>query len=341
MTINIYDTRTLLVAINLMKTPYTFLRDTFFSNVDTFVTENVDVDFKKGKRKMAPFVAPRIGGVVMDRQGFVTNTYKPPKIAPERPMVIDDISSRGMGESLYSQKTPEERAHDLLASDLVELDDTIIRREEWMCREVLLNGKIIMTGEGFEQQVDFNFTNKEALTTGDRWSQTDTSNPYNDLKEKRREIIKKTGKNPNICVMDAKAWELFVEHPAVKEKLNLLRLKLGTIEPSIEAPSLTFMGKLNELNLEIYTYDEWFLDDNGDEQPMIPEYTVIIGSVGMNRRFYGAVTQMENGKFVTIEGARVPKVWNDEDNDIRKVRITSRPLPVPDDVDAWYILTVN
>lgn len=341
MTIGIYDTRTLLTAVNLTKQPYTFLKDTFFSNVETFVTENVDVDFKKGKRKMAPFVAPRIGGVIMDRQGFVTNTYKPPKIAPERPMTIDDISSRAMGESLYSQKTPEERSEDLLADDLIDLDDTIIRRVEWICREILLNGKFIISGEGFEQQIDFNFTNKEALTTDDRWSQTDTSNPYNDLKEKRREIIKKTGKNPNICVMDFKAWELFVEHPKTKDKLNLLRLNLGNIKPSVEAPSLTFMGKLSELNLEIYTYDEWFLDDNGQEQPMIPENTVIIGSIGMNRLFYGAVTQMENGNFVTIEGPRVPKVWNDENNDIRKIRITSRPLPVPDDVDSWYVLEVN
>jgi hypothetical protein len=60
--------------------------------------------------------------------------------------------------------------------------------------------------------------------------------------------------------------------------LNLLRLNIGTIEPSVQSPALTFVGRLPELGLEIYTYDEWYLDDDGNEQPMIPEKTVLIGS---------------------------------------------------------------
>jgi len=341
MSIELYDTRTLLEAVKIMKSPQTFLRDTFFSDVDTFITENVDVDFKKGKRKMAPFVAPRIGGVVMDRQGFKTETYTPPKIAPERIMSKDDITNRAMGESVYSQRSPEERARELIADDLIELDEYITRREEWMCREVLLNGKVIITSEGAEQQIDYGFTNKEALTSTDVWSDTGNSTPYADLKEKRREIIQKTGRAPKIAVLGYNAWELFAAHPDTKTKLDTMRLNLGNIEPSVQSPSLTFLGKLQELNLELYTYDEWFLDDNGDEQPMIPANTVVMGSQGMNRRFYGAVTQLEDSGFVTIEGEKVPKIWNDKNNDVRKIRLTSRPLPVPKDVDSWYVLEVN
>lgn len=340
MAIEIYSTRTMMKAISLMKPARTFLLDTFFPNFETFITEAVDVDFKKGKRKMAPFVAPRIGGKVMDRQGFTTQTYKAPKIAPDRVVTQDDINRRALGEDLYSMKTPAERATELLATDLIELDDYITRREEWMCREVLFNGKLNMVGEGFEQVVDYGFTNKEVLAAGALWT-ADTSDPIADLKRWRLSVIQKTGKAPNIVIMESGVVDKFIEHAKVKALLDIQRLNIGSIEPSIQNEAITFVGKLPALGVEIYSYDEWFIDDNGIEQPMVPVGTVLMGSRGMNKRIYGAHTQIENGKFVTIEGNRIPKSWVDDENEVRKVRLVSRPLPVPDDVDGWFVATVQ
>lgn len=337
---NIYETRTMMSALNLMVPTYTFLRDTFFSNTETFVTESVDIDVKKGKRKMAPFVAPRIGGVVMDRQGFNTKTLKTPKIAPERIITVDDIRNRSLGESLYSSRTPEERAMELLTNDLIELDDYITRREEWMCREILLNGKMTLVGEGFEQEVDFGFTNKETLTGAALWTDG-ASDPIADLKRWRQTVIQKTGRAPDICVMSSDVVDAFVNHTKVKEILNLLRLNVGTIEPSIKSPAITFIGRLPLVGLEIYSYDEWYLTDDGAEEAMIPSGHVILAPRNTNKRLYGAVTQIENKEFVTIEGMRVPKQWTDDQNEVKKLRITSRPLPVPDDVDSWYVAVVK
>jgi hypothetical protein len=339
--INIYSTRTLLKAVALMKPTHTFFRDTFFGKTETFLTEVVDFDVKKGKRKMAPFVAPRKGGVVMDRQGFKTETLRAPKIAPERILTIDDVNKRGLGEDIYSSRTPEERAREVLATDMIELDDFITRREEWMCREILLNGKVTMTGEGFEQVLDYNFTNKESLAGQALWTDYTNSNPIADLKRWRLSVIQKTGKAPNIAVFASDVVDTFINHPIVKDLLNTLRLNVGVIEPSVQSDAITFIGKLPSLGLEIYSYDEWYLDDNDVEQPMVPNGTVILASRDMNKRLYGAVTQIESGNFVTIEGERVPKSWVDEDNEVRKLRMTSRPLPAPDDVDSWYVAIVK
>lgn len=338
--INIYDTRTMMAALNLMVPTYTFLRDTFFSNTETFVTEAIDVDVKKGKRKMAPFVAPRIGGVVMDRQGFTTKTLKTPKIAPERVITVDDIRNRSMGEGIYSAKTPEERARELLANDLIELDDYITRREEWMCREILLNGKMTLVGEGFEQEVDFGLTNKETLAGTALWTNPD-SDPISDLKRWRLAVIQKTGKAPDIVVMASDVVEVFMKHPLVKELFDISRINIGMLEPSIQSPAITFVGRLPIIGAEIYSYDEWYLTDNSTEEAMIPAGHVILASRNMNKRLYGAVTQIENKEFVTIEGMRVPKSWTDDQNEVKKLRITSRPLPVPDDVDGWYVAIVK
>lgn len=341
---NIYETKTMLKAINLMKPLRTFLKDTFFGQPDTFLTEKVEVDVKKGRRRMAPFVAPRVGGIVMVRDGFETKTISTPKIAPERLLTIDDITKRGAGENVYSLRSPEERAREMLATDLVELDEFITRREEWMCREVLLNGKVLIqeqtdNGKTIEREVDFHFDNKLALSAGDLWS-SETSDPIEDLKTMKSAIVQKSGKNPDIVIMAADAVNAFIKHPKVKELFNLLNMKFGVIEPSIKIDGTTFYGKLPELGVEIYTYDEWFVDENEEETPMIPDGTVIMLSKDTGKTAYGAVTQMEKEDFVTYEGTRVPKQYSDQKNDSKMLRVTSRPVPVPYDVDSWYVATV-
>lgn len=344
MAINIYETRTMMKAINLRIPMKTFLKDSFFGTPKTFLTEKVDVDVKKGRRRMAPFVAPRVGGIVMVRDGFDTKSISTPKIAPERLLTKDDISSRALGESIYSSRTPEERSRELLANDLVELDDFITHREEWMAREVLLTGKVLITeqtenGVVSEKEVDFHFTNKITLSGTDLWSSAD-SDPIADLKEWRKDIIKKTGKNPEMIIMASDVMTIFLKHPKVKEEFNLLNMKFGVIEPSVKIDGTTFYGKLPELGVELYTYDEWFVDDNGNDTEMIPSGTVLMMSKNLGSVAYGAVTQMEKGEFITYEGTRVPKQYSDDKNETKNLRITARPVPVPDDVDSWYVAKV-
>ncbi|ECD6517328.1 major capsid protein [Salmonella enterica subsp. enterica] len=341
MPVNMYETRTMLDAISQLMPVQSFLKDTFFPGFATQLTEKVEVDYKKGKRLMAPFVAPRIGGQVIDRQGFNTKTFKTGKIAPERIITIDDVNKRSFGENIYSQRTPAQRAQEMLADDLIDLDEQISRREEWMCREVLLNGKVVMSGEGFEQVVDYDFTNKEALIGTDKWTDFENSDPLAYLKEKRLQIIKATGMTPDILVLASNVVDTFINHPKVVEKLNLLRMNLGTIEPSVKSEAITFVGKLPSLGLEIYSYDEWYLDDEGKEQPMIPDNHIIMGVSKKNKIVYGAHSQYENKKLVTIEGTRIPKYMVDEDNEIQKLRLVARPVPVPSDIDSWIVSVVQ
>lgn len=343
MPVNLYETRTMMAAIEQKKPVRTFLKDTFFKNTSTFLTEKVDVDVKKGKRKMAPFVAPRVGGILMSREGFETNTLATPRIAPERILTIDDINRRSMGENIYSTLTPEQRAAKLLATDLIELDEYIARREEWMCRELIINGKIEIkeetrNGQLIEKEVDYQFSNKKVLTGDNTWD-NDKSDPIKDLKDARREIIKKAGTNPNIIIMASDVIDRFLQHPKVEKMLNILNVNRGKIEPSINIDGTTFYGKIPEIG-EIYTYDEWFLDDDGKEQPMIPDGMVILAVSDLGSINYGAVTQMENKEFTTYEGKRVPKKYSDEENETMMLRLTSRPLPSPKDVDSWYIFEV-
>ena len=269
-----YTTREMMEAFDQTPPVKTFLQKTFFPTEETHVSEKVEFDVRKGKRIMAPLVSPRMGGKVITRQGFRTNQFTTPKIAPERPMTIDDITQRAIGENIYSQRTPEEREDELLAKDWTDLEESIARRKEWMCRQILFEGKIDVEDEeeGLDVQIDFGFSNIIYLGADEKWSLA-SADPLKPLREIRRKIIKATGKAPDIAIFASDAIEDFVNNSYVMKAMNVLNMKNVVIEPRVVDPALTFYGRIAELDLDIYTYDEWFLNDEGDEEAMIPAGT--------------------------------------------------------------------
>ena len=335
-----YTTREMMEAYDQTPPVRSFLQKTFFPGEQTHVTEKVEFDVRKGKRIMAPFVSPRKGGKVISRQGWKTNQFSTPKIAPERPLTIDDISSRAIGENIYSQRTPEEREDELLAKDLTDLEDAIDRRKEWMCRQILFEGKVDVRDEeeGVDVQIDFGFTNIVVLGTDEQWTLA-TVNPLSLFRRLRKKIIKDTGRAPDIAIFSSDVIEDFIRNTFVIKAMDVLNMKNVVIEPRVVDPALTFYGRIAELDLDIYTYDEWFLNDEGEDESIIPSGTVLLGhSTGEGQIEYGLVTQMEDKKFRSYEGKLVPKVWVDETSEVKKVRLTSRPLPRPFDVESWAVI---
>lgn len=357
MTQNLYKTITMLKAVTQLPKTHTFLRDTFFpqSNDETFPTEHVIVDYTKGKRKMAPFVAPRTGGKTIAREGFRTEKYTAPRVAPQKSLTVDDLMNRLAGESIVSAKTPAQRARELLAKDLIELHDMITRREEWLAAQTLVNGMVIMKGyageglEVIEQELNFGFTQNVTLSGTDKWTdhtknadESYVSNPYEDIKAWRKQVTKESGQAPDTLLLGEDAEKAFINHPVIKEMFDKKSMHFGNIEPSIKSDAVTFVGKLPGLGVEIYTYDDWYLDEDGQEYPYIPADKVILAKKKFAGFAYGAITQMEQGKqdFITYDGNRVPKIWADHDNEQKMIRLSSRPVPKPGNVDAWLVATV-
>ena len=338
-----YTTREMMEAIDKTPPVGTFFQRTFFPGEQTHVSERVEFDVRKGKRIMAPFVSPRKGGKVITRQGWKTNQFTTPKIAPERPLTIDDIAHRGIGENIYSQRTPAEREDELLSRDLTDLEEAIARRKEWMCRQIMYTGKVDVVDEeeGVDVQIDFGFSNIIVLGASEQWSLA-TVNPLIILREVRRMIIKATGSAPDMAIFAFDVIEDLITNPHVKAAMDMLNYKNVVIEPRVVDPALTFYGRIAELDLDIYTYDEWFLNDEGEDEAMVPEGTVLLGhSSGEGQIEYGLVTQMEDKTFRSYEGKLVPKVWADENSEVKKVRLTSRPLPRPFDVDSWAVIQIQ
>jgi hypothetical protein len=341
-----YSTRTLLEAFETGPIVSTFLRDTFFKGRDYPPTSTIEFDFRRGRRKMAPFVAPLVGGKVMERQGFETRFFKAPRIAPVRALRTPDLEPRLIGETVYSGRTEADRAADLIAEDSIFLDDSITRREEWMCREVLINGKITVTAEnGYQQVINFleyglpaaNVSNHFPITT--KWDQA-ASDPLLDLQNARLETIKRSGIAPNVALFGTNAAAVFTRNATVKELLDNRRFELGLVAPTIQSDSVVRFGSVP--GLELYSYAEYFEDDAGTLFPMLPpDLVMLISTSVQNKIVYGAFTQLEDAKakrFVTYQTSRIPFVYGDEEGGALFYRLTSCPLPMPMDILAICII---
>lgn len=338
-----YTTREMVEAIELAPPVRNFLTRTFFPRERTHVAEKIEVDVKKGKRVMAPFVSPRIGGKVITRQGFQTNEFTTPRIAPERVMTIDDISKRTLGENVYSKKTPSQREDELLVDDLKELDDSIQRRVEWMCRQVIFEGKLDVVDKeaGVDFQIDYGFKNITVLTSDKYWSLS-TVNPMPLLKKERRRIIKESGVAPDMLLFAEDTIDTFIDNPFIKEAMNIRNMQNIEIKPRIIDEALTFYGRIASLGLDIYSYNESFINDEGGEEDIIPSGACLMASSkGIGGLEFGLITQIEDKKFQSYEAKQVPKIYCNETSEVKTLRLTSRPLPKPDDIASWSVIYPN
>ncbi|MCE4048030.1 major capsid protein [Bacillus sp. Au-Bac7] len=346
MKLDLYKTTTMLPAVQRMTAPTSFLKNTFFPDGATFYTEEVLLDYTKGKRKMAPFVAPRVGGITMDREGYKTLKYLAPKISPQRAITIDDLVLRGLGENVISSKTPQQRQIDLLAKDIRELSAMISRRQEWMSAQALLNGRIVMKGytdrsdkDYVEDVLDYNFTNKEILEGTDRWGQG--GNIYEDLESWKLEITQKTDVTVDMAIMGRDALKAFRSDATILKLMDIRNMNNIEYKPVYKGEGVSYIGRIAELNLDIYTYDSWYLDDDNVLKPYIPANTVILAKANLGETLYGAITQMEKSEqFITYEGKIVPRSWADVNAETRMIRLASRPVPKPNDADEWFVAQV-
>ncbi|RXE48708.1 major capsid protein [Chromohalobacter israelensis] len=340
---DLFSPRTMLEAIRQMKLARRFLGEMFFgAKPRNFTTEHVDIDIIKGQRKMAPFVRPNRPGRVVDRSGSVMRSYKPPYVKPKMETNAGILlNQRQPGETIYSGRTPLQRAGDQMAQDWEDLDDQISRREEWMRAQALTTGSVNVVGDGVDDIVDFQMSDSHLVTEATAWSEAG-ADPIADLRKYKRRIAKDSGRTGNVAVLSSEAAEAFLDNETVQQKLNTRRVDLGMIRPQELPDGVTYLGYLNDPGLDLYAYEEWYIDDqSGDEKPMIPAGGLIVGpSNSRCSMLYGAIQDMAAIEGAMFDVARYPKSWLEDDPGVRWMMLQSAPLPGFHEPDAFVYAKV-
>ncbi|MDQ7104202.1 major capsid protein [Serratia sp. MF2] len=343
--VDLYQPRMLVAALHQAASPRRFLMKTFFKNIKTHDTKTVDLDIRKGKRTVAAIVHPLHNGKVVERAGFTTNTVHPAYTKELIPMRPGDTVSRAFGEDYSTPLTPQQRAARILGEDLSELDDRLTRREEVMAAQALFNGKVHVLGEGLDFEVDFGYEQDRHLITlsgSDTWDSG--GDPMRDLDNWSRATVARCGLKPDIAIMGKNVSWAVLDNEKVKERLDIRNFFMGAMGPvqsgaiAEEEDGVTWHGRLAPSNIDLYTYDELWLNPlTGEEEPLIPDDAIFLGSTRAGCLMqYGLIQNM----YALGSMPRFPLSWTENNGSARWLQLESAPMPNPYQVDAFTVARV-
>jgi hypothetical protein len=72
---DLYSPKTMRGVIKRTLPLRTFFKTRYFNNSVTFPTETVSFEFQEGKRRLAPYVNPRIGSETIERDGYEVKSW--------------------------------------------------------------------------------------------------------------------------------------------------------------------------------------------------------------------------------------------------------------------------
>lgn len=352
-TLNFFDTYALLAIAEEIVPQQTFFKDRYFitEESDIFACDKVLTEYRNGDRKMAAFVSARAGDIPMDRRGYEIHEYQPAFIAPSRLLTEDELRKRGFGEALYANSTPAQRAARLQLQDLTDMDRRIVRREEWMCAQTMINNACTMQTyvddktEGETLYVKFfDDASDHTYTVATKWNATG-GDFFGDVKAMCRKLSSR-GLPAADLVLGSDAADAVLEMEKVQKLLDRNSgIIIGTIEQELsQYDGVVYMGTLNfgGFKLNLISVDETYVDASNTTQKYFPATSAMVTAPRCGHMMYGQITQIDYGStdFTSHANIRVPKFSINQDKDLRKLRLASRPLAAPHNY-CPYIYAAN
>lgn len=349
---NIYKTKTMLGAVKQMEPVHSFLRDRYAptGSGDLFPTDEVLVEYKNGaNHKMAPIVINGVSGITVDRKGYKSFRMEPPTASVKRPLTVDDLRKKGFGEDLFSDKTPAQRQAELLAQDLVEMDELHTNREEFIVANLLFNNGYTLKqyadeyGNAAEDYVMAFYdgeSNPAVYAPEIMWSE-DGSDKEADLLAMIK-MLTTAGNAATDVLLGAEAADALMNDEIILKKLDLRRYEAGQIAPKLMEDGAALLGILNIRGhmVNLITYDGTYEGEDGEMHPYIPAKQICVTAPACARGLYGCVTQMEqeSGQFESHMGRRVPRYWFDKNG--REIQLSAKPLFIPKTKNPFITATV-
>ena len=348
MTLDYTQTAVLLAAYKEQKAPNTFLQSRYFPDGKVFATDEVLVEYKDGNQKLAPFVAPEIGGKVVKRDGYTAHAYQPAFIAPKRALTIDNLKKKGFGEAYYNQLTPEERALKITADDMTDMDVMIVRTHEHMCAQVLSENALTMKHYGDDNKVYetkniayFTETANPAIYTPSvAWSSAD-ADIVSDVAA-IAQILKQRRLPAVDVILGTEAADAVLNNEKILKLLDNRNFNIGVIDPTEQFPEAVFLGQINckGHNLNFIQYAATYEAEDGTIKDYINSKDIIVTAPNCGETNYGAITQIDYGSadFKTYAEKRVPLF--EIEGQVKSVSLRTAPLVQPKNKNPYIKATV-
>lgn len=339
----VYSTARLLGAYGVIDRAKPFLYDMFFRSEIQFDTLDVYFDKVERARRLAPLVSPLVQGKAERLRGYHAVSMRPAYVKPKHVIEPDRTLRRMPGENLTGTLSAAERRDRIILDTLQIQDDQITRREEYMAVQALTTGTITVSAEDYPAQlVDFQRPtgNTVVLTGGATWGSTGVD-ALSNLQTWSALVQNVSGFAPRAVVMDPLAYDKFRRSSGVATVMNSFRQTTG----NIDLAGLQVGAVGNEAVLagtiglfDIWVYQQFYTDDQGNVYPFMPANTVIMANPDgcQGTRLYGAIQDVRS----LAPLARYPKMWIAEDPSAEYMMTQSAPMPVLGWSEATFSATV-
>ena len=335
----------LIEVVERIKQPAKFILDALFPNVQQITQEALPLEYSKQQRRLAPYIVPGSKGVNMSRDATEVRVYKAPLMGVKRVIGIDDISRRMIGETpIISTKTPEQRAQELAARDLIELQRMLINRRAQQAAELIQEGQIRVEGyadDGKTAQIaEIKFDCNTVIQKD--WTAA-SADIFTDLKAASEKIQEESGLIPTLLICGKNVEGYMLKNKEFKEWLlsaNANAPRFVNYQPQWTSAQIRNLGYISALNLEMVSYAETYRDGGATKSFIDPD-TVILCVPGRGRQIYGAVTVLESKQWRTYAAQEVPIYAANEEAQVSSISLYSRCLVVPEDVSDWQAIKVK
>ena len=274
----------------------------------------------------------------MPREATQTSFFSPPHIKPIRSLTADDLHYKSAAAAANASGN---RDAELLLQDFQELDQMIGRTEEKMAADCLFVGTIVCRdGDTSEIVAELTYGAPSKTSPAKLWSDP-TSDPLADLRAALRLVSSACGASADIVVMGRAAADAFESNTNVLAANDKLRISPGTLSPENVSWGVQSLG--NYRGIPLFVNETEYKDTDGSMKPFVPSDLVLIAASSLaGSMVYAGVAQVDAAESTlnVYAGRRVPVVTHEALEDYRKFRLSSRPIPVPQNLKAWSLLDV-
>jgi len=319
-------------AINRFLPASSMVKDLVFPDATPSASEYIDVDITIGGRKIAPFVSPIQGGIVVEKLREEIRSVRVPRMRLKKPFNATELlTARAPGKGFYATGGSDLQSYRRLkvGNELMDLRNRIANTLEWMCCQAL-TGTLTYSGENIAFEIDYQMpsANQITLTGTDLWSDLTNSDPANDIDTWVNQVINALGYAPDIMIMGTNVVTSFRNHTKIQNLLDNRRTEAGGL--AWDATS-NFLGRFD--GIPIYRYGTTYSDLNDATQNYWnPNYVALIARRARFSTEYATILDLEAG--AQVVGQYFAKSWMEKDPSNLWILAESRPLPVPWEPEA-------
>lgn len=324
--------------------PKEFLRSQIISSTESTEDTFAEYHFSEDSLDIADFCDPEAQANNIKIKPFTIKRFMLPLIKDKFTISAYNVQRNIQpGYTRYANRTLDEKATYHITKQLRQALNRITRSTEKMIAEAIQTGKIAITGNNINAEIDFEFPSDHLITlTGTNlWTDT-ASDPIKDLRTWYDKIMVDSGVRGNIvCIVGSDVANILQNNDTFAKALDNRRYEIGLLAPQQNTDGSCKLGSLNDPAIMIYRYNEVYKDktDGTIKQMIDPKKVILFSREDTASLYYGGIPDFaatDSNKVAVVDTTKEStnglkcfiKPWEQEDPSVRHVLCSSSVCPI-------------